>query len=159
MKKIIIIFLIVVLIVSVIVGACICINKAKEAEVDNAKEEEKRQSVVVAKVVIENEAKTVDNTTEFTMNDQMYNTYQELINSPSIKNKVKEKYPKIGDIELEMVKDSDIIRVIFVCEEYSEEECIEIENMFLKEFSKRISELYNKKIYIIDEPAVEWRYM
>ena len=157
MKKKIIFFLVSLFSILAIVGACICINKAKEAEIDNAKEEQKRQRVVVATIIIEDEANVSDTSRKYTSDDQMFNTYQELINSPTIKNKVKEKYPKIGDIELEKVKDSDIVRVVFVCEEYSDDECIEIENMFLKEFSKRISELYNIKIYMIDEPAGAWR--
>lgn len=158
MKKKIVIFLCAVLIIIAIAGACICINKAKEAEIEKTKEE-KKQVIAVATIIIEDESIIKDTSKNYTADNQMINTYQELINSAAIKNKIKEKYPKVGDIELKKIKDSDIVKVIFICEEYNEDECIEIENMFLKEFSKRISELYNVKIYIIDEPAITWRYI
>ena len=155
-KIIILISLIILIIFAIVIGILVSVNKENENDKDDNQEVVSRQKIVVATIIIENEDRGIESKNS-EIDDPMFNTYQALINSAMIKNKVKEKYPEVDDIELEKIKDSDLVKVIFVCDKYSEEECIEIENMFLKEFSERIPELYDVKIYIVDEPAIIWR--
>lgn len=115
-----------------------------------------KQKVVEASFLVVNEdSKNSISQDDLTISDGLLQTYREIINSQTIKDRIKEKYPNINDIELERVPNTAVIKAIYVCDYYNEEECIEITNEYIKEFSERLSEIYNiKNIYIFDRASI-----
>ena len=86
------------------------------------------------------------------------NTYEELINSTAIKKVVENKYGKIGNVKFEEIKDTDAIGVVYFCDEHTDEECKQILQELIQEFSKRIKEVYDSKdVKIINEPEISQR--
>ena len=91
-------------------------------------------------------------------NKELINTYEDLINSKTIKKIVEKKYGSINNVELKAIEDSDLIKVIYVCDEHTDEDCKQILQELLSEFSSKIKEIYNEKeIYIIDSPEISSR--
>ena len=113
--------------------------------------EKLKEKIVHATIIIENEGQIA--TTE-----QLSNTYEELINSKAIKTAIEEKYGSVGNIQFEPVEDTDIIKVIYVCDNRADEECKILLNDWIVEFSQRMKEIYNiNDIKIIDEPEITIR--
>lgn len=85
----------------------------------------------------------------------LFNTYKEIINSKSVKNKIKQKYSDIIDIELGQVKDTGILKAIYVCKEHSESECIDINNQYVSLFIDNIVDIYNvDNVSIVDSATI-----
>lgn len=85
----------------------------------------------------------------------LFNTYKEIINSKSVKNKLKQKYSDIIDIELGQVKDTGILKAIYVCKEHSENECIDINNQYVSLFIDNIVDIYNvDNVSIVDSATI-----
>lgn len=89
--------------------------------------------------------------------NNLFNTYKEIINSESIKNKIKQKYHNITDIQLTQEKDTGILRATYVCEEYTYEECIDINNQYISLFINIIDDVYNVDASIIDSATISIR--
>ena len=116
------------------------------------KEEEK---IVYANIVIESEEQTI---TTATLNKDLLNTYEGLINSRAIKTVIEKKYGTVGDIQFEEVEDTQIIKVIYICDNRTDDECKILLNDWIAEFSRRIKKIYNvKDIKIVDEPQITTR--
>ena len=71
------------------------------------KEEEK---IVYANIVIETGEQTI---TTATLNKDLLNTYEGLINSRAIKTVIEKKYGTVGNIQFEEIEDTQIIKVIY----------------------------------------------
>lgn len=116
------------------------------------KEEEK---IVYANIIIESEEQSLITTES---DKKLLSAYEELINSNAIKTAIEKKYGNIGNIQLEEVEDTQIIKVIYVCDNRADDECKILLNDWITEFSRRIKEIYNDKdIKIIDEPEIATR--
>lgn len=155
---ILILFAIIIFSVGIIVGKNI--NTSKE-EIATTKEEIKEEKkIVVATIIVSNNQNNNKNTitsNDLQIDDKMFDTYKQIINSDYIKGKIQQIYKQVNEIELEKVKDTEIIKVVYICDKYSEDECIDIEKMYISEFSKKIEELYNTKVYLVDEPEMSTR--
>lgn len=95
---------------------------------------------------------------DISLNNKLVNTFREVINSNLIQNKVNEQYPNAGNIELETVKDTGMLKAIYVCDNYSDKECIDITNKYVELFKKYIVEIYNiDNISIINSASISTR--
>ena len=128
---------------------------------DNKLEETEAQTLIKQKVVevnflvVNEDSKNSISQDDLTISDGLLQTYREIINSQTIKDRIKEKYPNINDIELERVPNTAVIKAIYVCDYYNEKECIEIANEYIKAFSERLPEIYNiENIYILDRASI-----
>lgn len=144
--------------IGIIVGKKLFTSKVEEIiSKEKIKEEQK---IVYSTIIItnsQNNSKDTLKSKDLTIDDKMLDTYKQIINSNSIKEIIQKKYKYATEIELEKVKDTEIIKVVYVCDKYSEDECIDIEKMYISEFSKQIIELYNVNVYIVDEPEISSR--
>lgn len=92
------------------------------------------------------------------INDEKINTYEKIINSENILKVIEDKYGKVGNIKLELPEDSQLIRVIYVCDNHTDEECKMLLKDWIDEFSSKMKEIYNiKSTYILDEPEITFR--
>ncbi len=111
-----------------------------------------KQKIVYASIVAGNE------TNSQALNTKLFQTYEQIINSRAIKSVIEDKYGSVGDIELEYVEDTQMIKVIYVCDDHTDDECINLVNDWIAEFTRRIKELYNvDNTHIIDEPKITTR--
>jgi len=116
------------------------------------KEEEK---IVYAKIIIETGNQVIITSKP---NKELINTYEELINSNAIKAVIEKKYGTVGDIQFEEIEDTQIIKVIYTCDNRTDDECKILLNDWIAEFSRRMEEIYNvKDIKIVDEPQITSR--
>lgn len=117
------------------------------------------QKIAVATFMIgSNDNKALISSEDITIDTKMIDTYRAVMNSNQILNKVKEQYPNVGNIELEVIENTGILKAIYVCDNYSDQECIGIVNKYVKIFSERIVELYNiDNISIIDSASISTR--
>lgn len=114
-----------------------------------------KEKIVYASIVIQSEDSDEQS---MKSNTEINDTYEALMNSKTIKNTIEEKYGKIRDVEFETVKDTQIVKVIYVCDEHTDEECKKILQEWITEFSKRIEEIYNiENVYIVDNPEITTR--
>lgn len=118
------------------------------------------EKITSATIIIMGEYSKANTTvTDYDINQdkKIIKTYEDLINSKTIKKDVEEKYGSINNVELEAVEDTDIIKVIYVCDDHNDEECKQILQELLSRFSKNIKEIYNKDVHIVDEPEISSR--
>lgn len=103
-----------------------------------------KQNIAVATFIIgKNNNQESISSENITIDSKLVNTFKTLINSNVIQNKIKDKYPNAGNIELEVIADTGILKAIYVCDNYSNQECIEILNKYVEIFSDRVVEIYN----------------
>jgi len=119
----------------------------------------KTEKITVSTFIVSknDNAKTSNSSNDIIINDDLINTYREVINSKVVQSKVKEKYPNVKDIELEQVKNTGILKAIYVCENYTESECIDINNMYISTFANNIANIYNVNISVIDSAEISTR--
>ncbi|MBQ3408754.1 MAG: hypothetical protein IJH12_06105 [Clostridia bacterium] len=137
------VFVVMILIISILTG---CGRKTEE-------------KIVYANIVIEsvdqNEKQTI---TTAKPNRELLSTYEELINSSAVKTVIEKQYRTIGDVQFEEVENTQIIRVIYVCDNHTDDECKMLLNDWITEFSRRMKEIYNDKdIKIVDGPQITTR--
>ena len=60
---------------------------------------------------------------------------------------------EVDDINLEL-ETGCVIKAIYYCKKYSDEECVDINNMYISTFVKEIVKYYNVSAYIIDYATV-----
>lgn len=96
-------------------------------------------------------------TSDLSINDNLMNTYIEVMNSNIIKNKIKETYSDVKDIELENIKGTGLIKAIYICDRDSEKECIDINNKYISLFANIVEGIYNINILIVDEASISTR--
>lgn len=90
--------------------------------------------------------------------NKLIKTYEELMNSKTIKKDVEEKYGVVNNVELKCIEDTDMIKVTYVCDEHNNEECKQILKELLSKFSEELKEIYNiNNVYIVDEPEISSR--
>jgi len=130
----------------------------------NNKLEEQDEVLVTQKIatttflISYNKSENSITTKDIMINEELLNTYREIINSQSVKNKVKETYPNVKDIELEAVQNTEMLRAIYVCEDYNENDCIEITNKYVSAFADVITDIYQvDNIYILDKASISTR--
>lgn len=112
------------------------------------------QKIAVATLTIGNNDNTASISSEdINIDNKLVDTYRAVINSNQIQNKVKEEYPDIGNIELEVIENTGVLKAIYVCDNYSDQECIEIVKKYIEIFSDRMAEMYNIDKISILEPA------
>ena len=112
------------------------------------------QKIAIAKFIISNnDDKTFISSTDLSLDIKLVDTFRMLINSNLIQNKVREEYPNAGNVELEIIEGTGILKAIYVCDNYSDQECIEIINKYFKIFSERIVGIYNIDNISMLEPA------
>lgn len=155
------ILVIVIAIIMILAGAFVvyksieCQNDRDEEIIENADKTEKK-TVYAMVIVSKDDNKNVSTTdaNDSNVRKQMFETYRELINSNAIKSEVEKKYSKVGNVEMEFIEETELIKVIYTCDNHSDEECKDILKQYLTVFSKKIEELYGEKMYIIDEPEI-----
>ena len=104
------------------------------------------------------EEKTSYSEQDLTIDKNLFGSIVSIINSETIKKKVKEEYPNVNNIEIEKIGDSNSFKLIYVCENYSEKECIEIVNKYYEVFKENMTTIYRiNDIYIIDGATIETR--
>ncbi|MBE6149791.1 MAG: hypothetical protein E7170_03620 [Firmicutes bacterium] len=92
---------------------------------------------------------------DISLNNNMIDTFKEVMNSNLIQNKIKEQYPNVGNIELEVVENTEILKAIYICDNYSDKECIDITNKYVELFEKNIADVYNiDNISIVDFASI-----
>lgn len=112
------------------------------------------QKIAVATLIIgNNDNKASISSEDINIDNKIVDTYRAVINSNQIQNKVKEEYPDIGNIELEVIENTGVLKAIYVCDNYSDQECIEIVKKYIEIFSDRMTEMYNIDKISILEPA------
>ena len=104
------------------------------------------------------EEKTSYSDQDLTIDKNLFGSIVSIINSETVKKKVKEEYPNVNNIEIEKIEDSNLFKLIYVCDEYSEKECIGITNKYYESFKENITTIYRiNDIYIIDGATIETR--
>ena len=155
------IFVIVIAIIMILAGVFVvyksieCQNDKDEEIIENADKTEKKivyAMVIVSKDDNENAARIDSN--DVNARKKMFETYRELINSNAIKSEVEKIYSNVGNVEMEFIEETELIKVIYTCDNHSDEECKDILKQYITIFSKKIEELYGEKMYIIDEPEI-----
>ena len=118
-----------------------------------------KQKIAVARFIISNKNdETSISSSDLTLDTKMIATFRTIINSNSIQNKVREEYPNAGNIELEIIEGTSIFKAIYVCDSYSDHECIEIINKYFKIFSQKIVDMYNiDNISMLDSASISTR--
>jgi len=128
---------------------------------NNRLEENKKETLITNKVAISTFLIVSQNQNDLIITEEdltVINTYKDIINSRVVKQKVKEKYPNVNNIELEHVDGTGILKAIYTCDNYREDECIEITNKYVEEFAKNITEIYNiNNISVIDSATISTR--
>ncbi len=84
------------------------------------------------------------------MSETELNEIKNVFISDNVKGKVKQLYPKVGNVEITAVKDTKIVEVLYVCDEYSDEECIDILNKYIEYFSEVIKNNGYENVYVVD---------
>lgn len=101
---------------------------------------------------------TVITKQEIAQDNKLINTFEELMNSKTIKKDVEEKYGVVNNVELKRIEDTDMIKVTYACDKHNDEECKQILHELLSKFSEELKRIYNiKNVYIIDEPEISSR--
>ena len=104
------------------------------------------------------EEKTSYSEQDLAIDKNLFGSIVSIINSETVKKKVKEEYPNVNNIEIEKIEDSNLFKLIYVCDEYSEKECIEITNKYYELFKENITTIYRiNDIYVIDGVTIENR--
>ena len=80
--------------------------------------------------------------------------YLDLINSKDVKKYVQEKYSNVGDVKLEFQGDGVSINVIYVCDSYSEDECIKIVEAYVSAFNEYMSNKYDVSVSVLNRAYV-----
>ena len=130
-------------------------NKEENAQINEEKEINKIKAV--STFMIKNVNNIEDNsvTSEKLYNVDLSDTFEEVINSNSINQKL---YPKYGnDNNLKVVSINEyntMYNVIFESSNYDRNKCIEITNEYIKEFQKLIPQIYNCEIVIVDSAHI-----
>ena len=125
-------------------------------------EKQNSKKIVTATILVtnnSNESKGTITSKDVTMSDETFEVYKKVINSEGIQKKIKEEYSELTDIELEHAKDTELIKFIYECKTYTEDECIDIVNKYISEFSNNIKENYNAKVIIVDKPIITTRVL
>lgn len=117
------------------------------------------QKIAVSTFIINsNSAENSISTSNITINTNLLSTYRELINSRTVQNEVRKEYPNAGNIELETLNDTGVLKAIYICDNYSEAECIKILNKYIKIFGEKVVEIYNiNNISILDSASITTR--
>lgn len=87
------------------------------------------------------------------LEDELFNNFKKIINSSTIKSEVEKKYLGVDDINLEL-ETGGVIKAIYYCKKYSDEECVDINNTYISTFIKEIVKYYNVSAHIIDYATV-----
>lgn len=104
-----------------------------------------------------NDMNTSYSSKDLMIDNSLISTFIEVINSSGIKNEIKQEYSKINDIELQMRNNTGIIQAIYICEDYSEKDCIDINNKYVSLFVDKIDEVYNVEASVIDQASITMR--
>lgn len=143
MKKILSCAIILSLLISITVALTGCRKKVEE-------------KIVCSKIIFTKNANSYGNKT-ITPNKKLLSTYEDLMNSKTIKTEIEEKYGTIGDIKFEEIENTEMIKISYVCDSRTDEEYKEMLNDWIAEFSKKTKEIYDIKVSIIDEPEITTR--
>ena len=136
------------------------LNAIQETYLEKYKEPELIEQKIVVSTFMVNNAnnENVISSEDLKVYIKMLNSFKAIMNSNHVQNKVKEKYYNANNVELEVVEDTGIFKVIYVCDNHSEKECIEIVNEYIKAFSKSVVEVYKiEGISIIDSASISTR--
>jgi len=118
------------------------------------KKDERTERIVYANILIVNNVQDGTSSGDTKINKQFIKTYEDLMNSKSIKSTIEKIYGNVGDIKVEGINDTDMIRVTYMCGNRTDEECKKLLNDWIKELMLRIDEIYGQKCTIIDEPQI-----
>jgi len=119
--------------------------------------EEKQKIVVTTMLISDSDEKTVYTTEDAKISIEELNIYSEIINSSEIKDKISEEFTQVNNIELESVENTRMVRVIYVCDDYNENECIEINKKFVSMFREYMLDNYNLNISILESASIGMR--
>ena len=147
-----IIFTVIIFSVGLLVGKNLGNNTTK---VKTSKEVKEEQRIVIASIILLTADDKNKTTVDVTLNDKLIETYKELINSKTVRNEILKKFPNASKVELENVQGTSILKVIYVCDNYTDEECIDIVNTYISVFKEKVEEIYKvDSINIVDGPSI-----
>lgn len=140
----------------------ICIFIVKHLNIKKEKTTEKiiGYEKIAAGTILISSRDSISNTIttkDLIVSKEQIKKYEELINSSLIKEKIKEKYSDVHDIEMESLSNTEVVKLIYVCDKYTENECIDIINKYIYEFSDAMKNMYNIEINIVDNPEIYTR--
>ena len=119
---------------------------------------DKIEKISISTIIVStNREDTSITASDIIMDDKMFFTYKEIINSNVIRNKVKQKYPNAKDIELEKIENTEILKVIYNCNNVEEKECIDINNYYISIFLDNITKIYSVDVSIIANATISTR--
>lgn len=150
-----ILIIVIILIIGILIGKSINNNSKRQSELNY-----ETQKIAVSSfiVVLNDEEETNIASSDIKIDSRWLNTFNKIINTSTIKEEIKKTYPNVKDIELKLMDNTEVIQAIYVCENYTEEECIDINNKYVSEFSKHIVEIYNiSNIYVLDKANISER--
>lgn len=114
---------------------------------------EVEERYIMSSILVTNKQDSTNNSgtmrTE-SMSETELNEIKNVFISDNVKGKVKQLYPKVGNVELTPVKDTKIVEIIYVCNEYSDEECLDILNKYIEYFSETMKNKGYENVHIID---------
>lgn len=123
--------------------------------INDKKYEELVQKISSSTFIVNiDEKKDLYSSSDLSVDDNLLNTYKEIINSTTIKNEIKKKYSNIINIELEKVNDTGMLRAIYVCENHNDSECIDINNQYVSLFVDNIKDIYNIDDALVIDTAI-----
>ena len=92
------------------------------------------------------------NENDFKITEKYVETFVEIISSRNIRNKVVDKYGKEPNIQIDF--DNSITTITLICDEYTNEECVDALNMILKNSANQISIITTFNASVIDEANI-----
>ena len=145
-KIIVIIVIVAVAVVSFYIGKNI--NNWK----DSLTKKEVEERFIISKVLLatKEEASETSGTVK-NFSESELNEIRNIFNSNDVKGKVKQFYPEVRDVEITAVKNTHIISVLYVCDIYSDEECLDILNKYIEYFRETMNNKEYDSIQIVDK--------
>lgn len=151
-------FLIIILLMICVLGWMnFFFNKTRNAEKGNETSIEK---IAISSILLQgNDEKTIYTEKNMVFEKKSFEYYVDIINSVEIRDKIESIYPDCNPVELELIDNSHMIKLIYVCDEYSEDECIAILKEYMSVFREYMSSTYNIETTIADSATISTRYV
>ena len=122
-----------------------CINEKN----NNSKKKRITYGIVI--ISKNDESKTSIDENDLKISKDVLDKYYEHFNT-IIFEKVKEDYPRLKKVEMESIKDTGLIKIIYSCDELSDEVCISILDKYFSYINSDI-DVNGYEISILDSPA------
>lgn len=137
--------------------------KEKSTESKNEESEEEPEyrieNIVISSILVSDnsEEKNTITANDLKIDEDTLNTYKKIITSTDIQNKVKEKYPNAGTVELVANDNTRVMHVIYVLNDNDEQVGIDINKAYVSAFREYMESNHNVSVSLLDDAYVTTR--